>query len=227
MWKGCGFSVIHIFIIEHVWINCEALRHLLNQEVDMRVVGAATEPDAALARMATTDCHVAIISANLPDGSALQLTQQIGATDPQVRVIISAMPDSPAIIIRYIEAGALGYLLQHEATSVLLEKIRAAFEGRALVTPAMAAHLIERAISLADQLDGLGIDAADYETLTGREKEILQLIADGMTNQKIAAALTIELGTVKNHVHSILRKLDVHTRQDAAIYLSLMEHSER
>ncbi|MEZ4663996.1 MAG: response regulator transcription factor [Caldilineaceae bacterium] len=219
--------MIHIFIIDHILINCEALSHLLNQEADMRVVSAATETDAALAQMAAIDCHVAIVSANLPEGGALQLTEQIGAEDARVNVIIAAMPDSPAIIMRYIEAGAVGYLLQHESTTVLLEKVRAAFDGRALVTPVMAAHLIERAVSLAERLDSLGIDPADYAALTGREKEILQLIADGMTNQEIAAALTIELGTVKNHVHSILGKLDVHTRQDAAIYLSLLEHRDR
>ena len=128
--------------------------------------------------------------------------------------------------MRYIEAGALGYVLRTDSVAELLHNIRAAFKENALVSPSVAAALMARIAELSEKLTDLGVDASDYEELTPREKEILNYIAAGLTNQEIADLLVIEVGTVKNHVHNILNKLNVHSRQDAAAYLTLIEDDQ-
>ena len=137
--------------------------------------------------------------------------------------MVMGVADTEPVIMGYINAGAFGYVLRDDSIHELLANIRAASEDKAIVTPALAARLISRIAELSDKLSEVGIDPTDYEELTPREREILTLIGDGLTNQEIADRLVIELGTVKNHVHSILEKLNVNSRKDAALYLSLVE----
>lgn len=215
--------MINLLIVDEVQLSCDALASVLSREADLTVVAKATTLSQALEELERKQCNLALIHSNLADSGAITLIEEIKMAFPDIRVIVLGIVDTEAIIVRYIEAGAIGYLLRNESLEALLHKIRAAFEERALVTPEIAALLIERVSSLAAQLTELGIDHADYDKLTIREKEILGLVAEGLTNQEIAAELVIELGTVKNHVHNILDKLNVHSRQDAAIYLSLIE----
>ena len=105
-------------------------------------------------------------------------------------------------------------------------RIRAAFNEEAIIDPEVAVALIDRLADLSDLLSDVGVTPEHYESLTERECEILELIADGLTNQEIADKLTIEVGTVKNHIHSIFDKLNLSNRKDAAIYLSLLQQSE-
>jgi len=215
--------MINLLIVDEVQFFCDALAIALEKEADMFVVAKAPTVMQAMEQLTMGQCHLALINSNLSDGGAITLIESIKTDYPDIRVLILGIADTQAIIVRYIEAGAIGYLLRNEPLETLLDKIRAAFEERALVTPEIAALLIERVSSLSEQLTELGIEHTDYDKLTIREKEILELVAEGLTNQGIADELVIEIGTVKNHVHNILDKLNVHSRQDAAIYLSLVE----
>ena len=143
-----------------------------------------------------------------------------------MKVLVLGVPDAEAVIMTYINAGAFGYILREDPPQELLANIRAAYEDKALVTPAVAARLIARIAELTDRLSELDIDPTDYQELTPREREILELIGEGQTNQEIADRLAIELGTVKNHVHSILDKLNVNSRRDAALYLAVVEETD-
>ena len=104
----------------------------------------------------------------------------------------------------------------------LLQNIRSTAQDKALITPEIAALLMERVARLSEKLAAMSVDISDYEELTEREREVLDLVAAGRTNQQIADALVIEVGTVKNHVHNILTKLKVHSRRDAGFYRSLL-----
>lgn len=212
-----------LLIVDPVLLICEAIATSLGVEPDMEVKGLAASADQALDLLATEESCIVLINSSLPNSGALELTELIKREYPAARVIVLGLVDSEPIIMRYIEAGAIGYVLDNESLSDLLQKIRAAAEERALIPPAIAAALIERVASLADRLGDLGVDPDDYDSLTAREKEILELVADGLTNQEIAHQLIIEIGTVKNHVHNILDKLNVNSRQDAGIYLTLIE----
>lgn len=215
--------MINLLIVDEVQLTCDALKIALNAEKDLSVVATATSVDQAMIKFEESPCDLAIISSNLANGGAITLIESVKVDFPEVRALISGIVDTKALIVRYIEAGAIGYVLRDESLASLIDKIRAACNERALVTPEIAAILIERVSALSEQLTDLGIDHADYEKLTVREREILGLVAEGLTNQEIADELVIEIGTVKNHVHNILDKLNVHSRQDAAIYLSLVE----
>ncbi|NIT57547.1 MAG: hypothetical protein GWN00_15355 [Aliifodinibius sp.] len=127
--------------------------------------------------------------------------------------------NQPNVILQYIEAGASGYVLQNESVEDMMEKLHAAKEEKALVSPMVAASMIDRLTQLANLDMPLAYmenkDNMIYE-LTPREEEVLGLVADGCTNKEIAEELVIECGTVKNHVHNILKKLEVNSRYEAA-----------
>jgi DNA-binding NarL/FixJ family response regulator len=119
----------------------------------------------------------------------------------------------------YVEAGVNGYVLQNESVEEMLEKLQAAHEEKAIVSPVMAAALMERLTRLANLESPFAFIEArktQFEELTTREIEVLDLIKDGCTNLEIADQLIIECGTVKNHVHNILKKLEVNNRHEAA-----------
>jgi DNA-binding NarL/FixJ family response regulator len=128
--------------------------------------------------------------------------------------------------LTYIEAGAAGYVLKEASVEDLVENIRAVADGQALVSPVIARTLMERVADLVRICDDLGITVGGIAELTRRETEVLELIAQGKTNQEIADEMIIELGTVKNHVHNLLKKLNVSNRAEAARYFNLMRSVE-
>jgi DNA-binding NarL/FixJ family response regulator len=164
-----------------------------------------------------------LVSANLPNNGALELTQAATQINPAIKVLVTGLPKSKNIILQYVMAGASGYILEDVSVERLLDHIRAAHEDKALVSPEIAAammtHISELAyISAQDQLDTTAVS-----DLTNREREVLALIGKGLTNQEIADRLFIEVGTVKNHVHNLLKKLDVNSRDDAAAFVPFLE----
>jgi two-component system nitrate/nitrite response regulator NarL len=124
---------------------------------------------------------------------------------------------------RYVEAGANGYVLKDNSVDELLTRIRVAYREKALVSPKIVAALMSRVTEWAQLFADIEAGISESADLTPREREILELIGQGLTNQEIADSLFIEVGTVKNHVHNILQKLDVSSRQDAAAYLAVVK----
>jgi DNA-binding NarL/FixJ family response regulator len=121
--------------------------------------------------------------------------------------------------LKYVEAGAAGYILQDESVETMVHKLQAAKEEKALVSPSVAAIMMERLTHLANldlPLNYMESRDSLIDELTTREEEVLGLVAEGCTNKEIANELVIECGTVKNHVHSILKKLEVNSRYEAA-----------
>jgi DNA-binding NarL/FixJ family response regulator len=121
-----------------------------------------------------------------------------------------------------MEAGASGYILKDHSLEDLVETIRAAQDGKVFVSPQIAAAMMERLSNLAQLFSDVENSVTGTAGLTSRELEVLGLIGQGLTNQEIAEKLVIEIGTVKNHVHSILEKLNVGSRGEAAAYLTFI-----
>jgi DNA-binding NarL/FixJ family response regulator len=215
--------MIRVFVVDRLRVVCEVLASALEGNSGLQVAGFATTFDAAAAELPGAACDVLLLSANLPDGAALQLTEHLRHELPGVQVLVFGMADSQPIIMRYIEAGVAGYALSDESFAELVEHVVAVYNQQALVAPEVAAELMDRIADLSDKLSNVGIRPAHYEELTEREREILGLVAQGLSNQEIAEQLVIGLGTVKNHVHNIFEKLHVNNRQDAAIFLSLLQ----
>jgi RNA polymerase sigma factor (sigma-70 family) len=218
-----GGTVIRVFLVNEMRLISNVIASVLEDEPDIEVVGRAASVDEALAL--ATESDVVLVSTRLPDNGALKLTSAVAEADPSVKVLVMGLGESKGRVLRYVEAGADGYVLKNDSVDDLLEHIRAAQKGKALVSPKIAAALMTRVTELAQLFADIESGINEAIDLTPREREILELIGQGLTNQEIADRLVIEVGTVKNHVHSILQKLDVSSRQDAASYLALIKEN--
>jgi RNA polymerase sigma factor (sigma-70 family) len=218
-----GGTVIRVLLVNEMRLVSNVIASVLEDEPDIEVVGRAASVDEALAL--ATESDVVLVSTRLPDDGALKLTSAIAEADPSVKVLVLGLGESKGRVLRYVEAGADGYVLKNDSVDDLLEHIRAAQKGKALVSPKIAAVLMTRVTELAQLFAEIESGINEAIDLTPREREILELIGQGLTNQEIADCLVIEVGTVKNHVHSILQKLDVSSREDAASYLALIKEN--
>jgi DNA-binding NarL/FixJ family response regulator len=215
--------MIRLLVVERVRLVGDLIGNALEGEPDIHIVATATDEADALEMLQAAACDIALVSTSLPDNGAMSLLKAVRDQELDAKMLVMGVEDTHTVIMAYINAGAFGYVTNEAPPQELVANIRAAYEDKALISPAMAGRLIERIATLTDQLVDLGIDSSDYEELTPREQEVLEMISQGLTNQEIAEALVIELGTVKNHVHNILSKLHVNSRKDAALYLTLWQ----
>jgi DNA-binding NarL/FixJ family response regulator len=205
--------MIRVLVVEEVRAICEVIATVLRAEPDIAVAGCATTLDEAMALVHASD--VVLVNTTLHNDSSTRLIRTLHKLAPKVKVVVMGLARSQHAILQCIEAGVAGYVLRDSSLDELLQNIRAAYNNEALVSPPIAAALMSYVAEL------VGFDPANErelsapQSLTRREREVLNLVQQGLTNQEIAESLVIELGTVKNHVHNILRKLNVTSRRDA------------
>jgi DNA-binding NarL/FixJ family response regulator len=211
--------MIRVGIVHKSRMVASLLASAMADEPDILVVGYVHTEKEALALVNRSGCDIAIIDAQLDDQTALRLTRELFNSYPAVKVLIMGLHEHKRLILQYIMAGAAGYVLEELPAASLLASIRALYSDRALITPEMAAVLMKQVAKLAHGTRPAAMEPIVYDQLTPRELEVLELVADGFTNREIAKQLVIEVGTVKNHVHSILSKLDESSREDAAAHL--------
>jgi DNA-binding NarL/FixJ family response regulator len=166
---------------------------------------------------------VILASASLPNDGALSLTENVTAEDPDTKIVVLGMTHAKSQILQYIEAGADGYVLKDHSVDDLLKRVRMAQNDKAIVSPKVASAMMDRLTEWARLFSEVDAVIDEPANLTPREREILELIGEGFSNQEIADHLVVEVGTVKNHVHSILQKLGLDSRQKAAAYLALIK----
>lgn len=219
--------MIRILIVHPTNLISSLLASVLEDEKDIHVVGYANTQGEALDKIETTRCNVVLVASLLPDNGALELTKTVAESHPEIKVLVFGVPESKNIILQYVMAGASGYVLQEVPVDHLFDNIRAVYEDKAIVSPTIAASFMEQISQLAQISARANVDLSAYDDLTPREREVLELIGEGMSNQEIADQLYIEVGTVKNHVHNILRKLDVSSRDDAAAHLPFIEQEDQ
>ncbi|MBN1542177.1 response regulator transcription factor [candidate division KSB1 bacterium] len=204
---------IHIFIVDDNRLFREGLVSMLEEQDDLIVVGQAENGREALKMIKKLRPQIALIDIGLPDKDGIEVTQTLHDDMPEVKVIILGMPDLTEQIMVCIEAGAVGYVLKEASFDHLVETIRSAQRGESFCSPRMAASLFSRVAELA----GEGTSHGSVK-LTPREVQIINQIAEGLTNKEIAKLLSIEVQTVKNHVHNILDKLQLQNRIEAVQY---------
>lgn len=215
--------MIRVLVVHKVRLTCDLMAAALKEETDIEMVDFARCADEAMCKLVAGSYDVALVNINLPDNEALHITRTVARNKLPVKVLITGLVQSKAAVLRCVEEGAAGYVLEEESLQDLVKKIRAIDSNQFVVAPAMAGAMIARLSELKRQVTTIRTLAAtdsyhEPTELTPREWEILGLIEQGMTNQGIADNLIIELGTVKNHVHNILRKLDVQNRKHAVIF---------
>jgi two-component system nitrate/nitrite response regulator NarL len=204
---------IRVFIIDDNSLLREGLVHMLAEQDGIAAVGSAESGDEALKQILDLRPDVALVDIGIPGNDGIEVTQALRRDLPDVKVIILGMPDLTNQIMGCIEAGAAGYVLKEATFDHLVETIRSANRGESFCSPQMAASLFSRVAELA----GEKIPASSVK-LTPREVEIVNKIAEGLSNKEIAQRLFIEVQTVKNHVHNVLDKLQVHSRLEAVQY---------
>jgi len=168
------------------------------------------------------ECDILLLGSNLPEDGAFRFTRTVTALQECIQVIIFHENASRKPTLRYLEAGAIGFVLWTDRPEVLVQTVRSAARGEAVLPPNITAQVIARLAELSTFMEESSLNSIAGNSLTRREQEILYLIGRDFSNQDIANHLIIEVGTVKNHVHNILTKLGVNNRRQAASYLSEM-----
>lgn len=205
--------MIRVLVVEEVRAICEVIATVLRAEPDIEVTGCATSLDEAMAQVHASD--VVLVNTTLHNDSSTRLIRTLHKLAPKVKVVVMGLARSQHAILQCIEAGVAGYVLRDSSLGELLQNIRAAYNNEALVSPPIAAALMSYVAELVGFDPSSERELCAPQSLTRREREVLNLVQQGLTNQEIAESLVIELGTVKNHVHNILRKLNVTSRRDA------------
>ncbi len=217
-------EMVRIVVVadDRLWIDAIAVT--LARHPDFSVVGKLTDPERAETVAASSD--VILVHHNLQDPGAERVVRNIHNVDEDIGIIVVGVPETSATLVRYFEAGATGYVRSDDPLDKLISVIEEASRGETSVDREIAAVLVDRLADLHRVLDEVTPTLPDNANLTPREETVLTLIAEGKTNLEIANELFIEVGTVKNHVHSILQKLNVGDRQQAAYYLKSRDTAE-
>jgi DNA-binding NarL/FixJ family response regulator len=219
-----GMDLIKVLLVIEVRLIGNIFASVLGEEADMKVAGCVTTLQDTLEFIQTRDVDIILVSAGLPDYGALELTRAIMERGLSTKVLaLGLSEENKNEALRYIEAGACGYILKDSSVTELIEAIRLAKRGEAQISSRIAGAMMERLFYLARMFSDVENKLDGDVRLTARELEVLQFIGEGLTNQEIAARLVVEVGTVKNHVHSILEKLNVSNREAAASFLAFIK----
>ena len=206
----------HILIADDHALFREGLVALLNAQEDLTVVGEAANGLDALQKARALQPHLVLMDINMPDYDGLDAAMAIKQEMPQVKVMMLTMLSDDEHLFNAIKGGAEGYMLKNVSAREMLEGIRAVFRGEVALSPMMAARIVRE--FAREPVWARGADAPVVEELSAREQEVLRLAAGGARNKEIAAALSISEHTAKAHMRSILDKLHVQSRAEAAAY---------
>jgi len=204
-------QTVRLVIAAEIRLYREGLSSLLSPEGDVVVVGTAAEPGETLRAVTELRPDVALIDLGTERG--LATVRALRREAPDIRLVTLGVDDADDDVLVWAEAGVSGYVARDASFEDLVETVRAVARGELRCSPRLAATLLRRVTTLA----GEARPAAT--TLTRREREISSLLEAGLSNKEIASRLYIELPTVKNHVHSILKKVGAHRRGEAAALL--------
>jgi DNA-binding NarL/FixJ family response regulator len=205
---------IRVLIVDDHDLFRSGLRNLLEEE-GVHVVGEAAAGQEALQIVRELAPDVVVMDLNMPGMGGVEATRHISTIAPLTRVVMLTISDQDNDVIDAILAGACGYLLKDSSIQQLISGIRAASLGESLITPTIAAKVLQRLRATNTQPE---IESTIRAELSDREIEVLKLIANGKDNAMIAAELHISPKTVKNHISNILMKLQIDNRIQAAVY---------
>ena len=209
---------LRVLLVDDQPLFRRALATLISAQFDMTVVGEGENGRDALDKVRTLRPDMVVMDVNMPDASGVDgvnAIRQAGITTPIVMLTVSEDDDD---LFESIKAGANGYLLKNVRPEQLFEDLRGVMRGEAPIAPAVATKLLTALRTGGIPVRGQTAPAARDGVLTRRESEILELVAEGLSNKEIANQLTITEGTVKNHVHNALEKLHLTNRVQAAAY---------
>lgn len=205
--------MIRVLLVEDQTLMRQGLRTILDLEDGFEVVGEAANGLEAVERARVLQPDIVLMDVQMPRMNGVEATAAITATVPAARVIILTTFDYDEYVFDGMKAGARGYLLKDTPAAELLATIRRVHAGESLIQPSIAARLITE---FSQRKVTAKVATPEYEPISERERDVLRLLADGLSNREIAARLRLAEGTVKNHVSTILDKLQAANRTQAA-----------
>ncbi len=207
-------SKIRVLIVDDHVIVREGLHALLEAQPDIEVVGEATDGEEAVNKTREVQPDIVLMDITMPGMNGLEATRHIRQHSPDVKILVLTMHEGDEYFFKMLDAGASGYFIKGGSSSELITALRVVWSGDVFLYPTMAKKL------LSDYLQRVrtGQDKESYDGLTNREREILKLIAEGHTNQKIADLLVIGLATVQTHRAHIMAKLGLRSPTELIKY---------
>jgi DNA-binding NarL/FixJ family response regulator len=190
------------------------LRLLLERQPGFKVVSEASDGRQAVEQAEVTKPDIIVLDIAMPNLSGIEAAQRISALLPHTRIIILSMHSDESYVLRALKAGAKGYLLKDSAENDLIEAIRAVDEGKAFFSPEISNIMVEDYVR---EMKRRGAEDS-YELLTPREREILQMLAEGKSNKHIATVLDLSLYTVETHRRNLQDKLNLHGFAELILY---------
>ncbi len=205
---------LRLFLGDDHTLVRQGLRKILEERQDWEVVGEADDGRSAVRKVAALHPDVAVLDIGMPLLNGIDATRQIVRKSSGVKVLILSMHSDEAYVTRALNAGATGYLLKDSAGKDLIRAIASVAEGQSFFSPAVSRMMLDDYVRRA-----AGNDAADrYDTLSNREREIFQLVAEGRSNKEVAELLSISAATVETHRARVLQKLNVHNTAELVLY---------
>jgi DNA-binding NarL/FixJ family response regulator len=198
---------IRVLITDDHAVFADGLAALLEAQPDMGVAAVAGDVAQAASLAGTAHPDVVLMDYELPDGNGVEATTRVLDACPTAKVVMLTSYSDEAILLAAIEAGCAGFVTKHRAAREVIEAVRAAAAGEALIAPDLLARLLPRVVR--------GTASSALAPVTNREREVLELLAEGRSNQAVAQTLGVTLNTVRNHVQNILTKLHAHSRLEA------------
>jgi DNA-binding NarL/FixJ family response regulator len=210
---------IRVAIVDDHYFFRQGVRDVLNSEEDIEIVAECADGCKALELLTTVHPDIVLMDVNLPNVNGLQITEKLKNVYPEINVIILTAYDDEEQVYRAVRIGASAYFPKDIAPAQLLDTVRAVAEGYTVIADRrMTPEQAEQWLLELYRHYGLNPEDTTFSPLTNREMEILELIIEGLSNKEIALRLEISQQTVKNHVTSILAKIDCSDRTQAAIY---------
>ena len=206
---------IKVLLVDDHTVVLKGLAFFLSTQEDLELVGEANNGKEALVKVGETNPDVILMNLYMPEMDGVEATAYIKKEYPNVKVIVLTSFSDQAHVLPALRAGASGYILKDVEPDQLVEAIRSAYKGNIQLHPDIANALLSQTLPVEEKEEESSIQV---DVLTARENEVLQLLAKGMSNKEIASVLVITEKTVKAHVSSILSKLNLSDRTQAALY---------
>lgn len=210
--------MIRVFLLDDHEVVRRGVANLIDAEPDLEVVGEASTTAQARGRIQATRPDVALLDVRLPDGSGIDLCRELRSRGSSSHFLMFTAYDDEEAILSAVIAGAAGYVLKDIGGSNLVDSVRKVATGRSLLDPRLTRRV-------AADLRGERQGNSQLDALNLRERQVLSLIADGMTNREIAGRLSLAEKTIKNYVSSLLSKLGLQRRTQAVVFHLESRHS--
>jgi two-component system, NarL family, response regulator NreC len=203
---------IRVLICDDHTLFCEGIKAMLRTEPTLEIVGEARDGRVAIEKVKELKPDIVLMDVSMPDVSGFEATRRVRETDENVKVLMLTMHDEEELVARCLEAGASGYIIKDAPANQLLYAIDTVLKGEKYLSPSVLKKVV------AGYVKNTHAPRTSYDRLSAREREILKLLAEGLSVKEIATRLNLSIKTVDVHKYNLMRKIDVHDRAELIKY---------